>query len=262
MRARFGEQLKKWREDAGITQDALAKRIGKSPAFVSQTEKGTGGKGRSGLGPPSKADCDKIGEALNRPDDEVWTAAAPERMGEYDPDLEAFYRWVLIDFEGKMRDAERGYEQRLTAASNLTDSEASLFLWVRRFAASRPDVKVTSGVCALLQALHSENDPTNGRFFERLGDLPLGSRCDLVRLLDNATAAALKYRRVKEREERGLLLRAGLSNQTITKFLRDREDEGAIRPAVIALSIAEISAVIESAGSHRWGATPGEPKKE
>ncbi len=84
-RSSFGGKLERWRKDAGRSQQDLEASLGKGRAWVSRLESGK-------VTPPDKATCTLIGQELGVPDEEVWEAAATERLQDFDPDLLEYLR--------------------------------------------------------------------------------------------------------------------------------------------------------------------------
>jgi len=95
--AKFGERLRLWRKDAGLTQEELAKRIGKTKSHISNIERAQPHP-ESGAPPrPSLEVVDKLARALGRTVTEMREAAGyglPKReaiLQEPGEDAEIFF---------------------------------------------------------------------------------------------------------------------------------------------------------------------------
>lgn len=85
----FGTRLKEWRMKSGhMSQQSLADAIQVSRSTVAGWETHE---------PPTKAQCDKLADALGLSVDEIWGVAVPERA---DPDVRAHYEGLLAAQEG------------------------------------------------------------------------------------------------------------------------------------------------------------------
>lgn len=111
----FGEQLRIWREarTPRVTQDDLAQAIGRTRAWIARIE-----TERPDVTAPDRATCDAIARALEVPREDVWAAAAPDRLAKLDRDL--------LDWHEQQVTAARGFalaqsEAELTAALRLLE---------------------------------------------------------------------------------------------------------------------------------------------
>lgn len=150
MTHRFGVQLLKWREAKGLSQAQLAAKIGKSPPWVTQTEKGKEAHGR-GLGAPDHATCVAIADALGVPASAVWGAAVQDRTP---PEERAWWEARTKLLNDQLTDAERGLIEslrRLEAPADVSSRRSS----GRRGAARQEDAEIPDGVHAFLGARHS-----------------------------------------------------------------------------------------------------------
>lgn len=66
MKESFGQQLVKWMEAADVSPAELARRIDKSPTYISYLMRDMNPSSKSGKSQPSKLVVDKIARALNR----------------------------------------------------------------------------------------------------------------------------------------------------------------------------------------------------
>ncbi len=81
----FGDKLKQWRGERGLTQADLDKAIGKNRGHIAQIETGR-------LKPPEMPLCARIADVLGLDPVDVWEAAAPERLERFDSDLLDWHR--------------------------------------------------------------------------------------------------------------------------------------------------------------------------
>lgn len=76
MNMTFGDSLRKWRYDARLTQEGLAKKAGVSVPYISNLERDFSANTRSGKAPrPSEELCTASAKALGVKEDEVRLAA-------------------------------------------------------------------------------------------------------------------------------------------------------------------------------------------
>lgn len=154
----FKQVLAAWIERSGLTYTALVEGTGKSKGYIGRVLKGE-------LPVPDKATCDAIGAKLEQAGvlvsaDEVWEAAARERIATLDPDLLPF-------IEGLSPLVFSRREQRLLGAlaqlaEDLSNSDPLGFLRILIEGARAPDPDtgaVATGVLNDVLRLLAQPDP-------------------------------------------------------------------------------------------------------
>lgn len=129
-KAGFGARLEQWRKAANMTQRDLdaALRKGARSSFTAQVEIGT-------INPPDRETCWAIADVLGVGRDEVWDAAAAERLRALHPDLAD---WYAADPE-RLTDPERDLVEAIrdTRGRGGAGLARALASWVRAVESSR-----------------------------------------------------------------------------------------------------------------------------